>query len=39
MKIIAEFNSIEEIGEFSKAFKANEIFIPPFKINNDTDSR
>lgn len=36
MKIIAEFNSIEEIGEFSKAFKANEIIIPPIQINNDT---
>ena len=38
MKIIAEFNSIEEVKEFSKAFKANEIIIPPIQINNDTDN-
>lgn len=36
MKIVAEFNSIEEVKEFSKAFKANEIIIPPIQINNDT---
>ncbi|WP_195972983.1 hypothetical protein [Clostridium thermobutyricum] len=36
MKIIAEFNSIEEVKEFSEAFRANEIIIPPIQINNDT---
>lgn len=36
MKIIAEFNSIEEVKEFSEAFKANEIIIPPIQINNGT---
>lgn len=35
MKIIAEFNSIEEVKEFSEAFRANEIIIPPFQINSD----
>ena len=35
MKIIAEFNSIEEVKEFSKAFKANEIIMPPIQIDNE----
>lgn len=33
MKIIAEFNSIEEIKEFSEAFRANEIRVSPIQFD------
>lgn len=33
MKIVAEFNSIEEVKEFSEAFRANEIRVSPIQFD------